>query len=431
MTLRYMIATAALALSTPVIAQDEAPTTMEAAEQTALETRAEQVIGVVNGDIPPGEVFTDGFLAVVPVAQFEAISQQLTSQFGAAVSVESVDPPEGTRAALAIRMERAIARGGLAIDLTDDNRISELLFQSFETLDDSPEKIEAELAALPGKTSWWFGPIDGGEPVMASDDDPQMALGSTFKLYVLAALAREVAEGKRSWNDTVTLSGSRSFPSGMMQDWPEDAPVTLHTLASLMISISDNTATDELIRVLGRDAVHAAVVDSGHSSPVLNDPFLTTRDMFLLKAGPQARLSAYRSGSASERLQILDAIDEPALPTSRVQAAFSGGPVALDVEWFASASDLASLFRFMRKTGDEGAFGIMAINPSIPKQTLSRWTYAGYKGGSEPGVLNLTWLLTDAEGRDHALVLSWTNEEANLDQTALDLIAQRIIALPQ
>lgn len=422
----------ALLLAQPTFAQsgasEEAETT---SELTVLEMRAEQVVALLNGEGDPQEIFTQGFLAAVPPAQLAGIVQQLSGQFGAALAVESLEPPGGNRAALEIRMERAIARGGIAIDTADNNKISELLFQSFDPLNDDSEQIETDLSALPGEVSWWFGPTDGTSPALSGGSSEAMPVGSTFKLYVLAALAREVAAGERNWSDTITLSDERSFPSGMMQDWPVNAPVSLHTLASLMISISDNTATDELIRVLGRDVILQTLVDSGHSEPSLNTPFLKTRDMFLLKAGPDERLNAYREGDAAMRGQILDTIDRPALSLDQVRTAFSGAPVALDVEWFASASDLISLFRFMRQTSDPEAFAIMAINPSMAPANRTDWSYVGYKGGSEPGVLNLTWFLTDETGRDHALVLSWANPDTVVDTTALELIAQRILSLPR
>ena len=424
-------ALALAALATPLSAQENAQTATTETEQTALEMRAEQVVALLNGEIEPEEVLTEAFVAQVPPAQLKAISAAWTAQYGKALSVEELPNADGTRSAIAIRFERAIARGGIAIDAGEDNRISELLIQSFDLVGDTPAKIAADLDALPGDVSYWFGPLDGSDPVLAGAPDQQMPLGSTFKLYVLATLAREVAQGKRDWSDQVSLAEPRSFPSGMMQDWPKDAPVTLHTLASLMISISDNTATDQLIEVLGRDAVFQTMVDSGHSEPALNDPFLTTREMFLLKSGPEGRLATYQRNDAEVRMQVLDGLETFDTPASEVEAAFLNGPVALDVEWFASAADLADLMRFMRKTADQEAFAIMGINPSMLGTSLPEWAYVGYKGGSEPGVLNLTWLLTDHEGRDHGLVLSWRNEAANLDSAALEAIAQRIHALPR
>ena len=421
------LALAALAFSAPLGAQES--DTVDTAEQSALETRAEQVVALLNGEIEPEEVMTSAFIAQLPPEQLKAISAAWVAQYGEARSVEELPDPGGTRSTLAIRMERAIARGSFAIDSNENNRISELRFQSFERVGDTPDAIASDLDALPGDVSYWFGPLDGGAPLLASAENPQMPLGSTFKLYVLAALAREVAQGKRNWDDVVTLTDTRSYPSGVMQDWPSQAPVTLHTLASQMISISDNTATDQLITLLGRDVVAQAMVDSGHSEPALNTPFLTTRELFLLKGGPVSRLASYRRSDAEVREQILDGMDTPALSANEIEAAFLIGPIALDVEWFASAADLANLFGFMRETADPQAFAILAIKPSMMPSSRPNWRYVGYKGGSEPGVLQLTWLLTDKEGRDHVLVLSWRNEAANVDTSALEAIAQRIHAL--
>ncbi|MEM7778898.1 MAG: serine hydrolase [Pseudomonadota bacterium] len=415
----------------PALAQDGEVQASVSDERNWLQTRADQVIQILNGEAPP-DIFTDGFVAAVPPAQMEAISAQLVGQFGRALAVESLEPLAGNRAALAIRMERAIARGSIGIDPGADNRVGELLLRTFEPIDDSASQIEADLAMLPGKVSWWFGPIDqDSAPIMASEWTEQTPLGSTFKLYVLATLAREVAEGERAWDDVVTLSETRSFPSGVMQNWPSGAPVRLQTLATLMISISDNTATDALIDILGRDAVFQTLVESGHSQPELNDPFLKTREMFLLKAGPEERLAAYQTADSEAREDILDALEDTPVSDTTVFAAFSGGPIAIDVEWFANADDLTALMRFMRETADPEAFEIMAINSLMTATASANWAYAGYKGGSEPGVLNLTWLLTDDGGRDFALVLSWSNEAANIDEMTMTLIAQRILSLPR
>lgn len=402
------------------------------AERSPIEMRSEQVVSLLNGvlDTPVEEVFAPSFLAAVPPAQLQAISAQLTSQFGKAIAVQRLDPADGTRSALEVRMERAIAKGGIAIDPAQDNRISELLFQTFEPVDDSIEKISADLEALPGEVSAYFAPLDGGKPALAINADEQFAIGSTFKLYVLAALGNEIASGSADWDDVVALS-EKSFPSGRMQDWAEGAPVTLHTLASMMISISDNTATDQLIAELGREKVFETLVATGHSRPDLNNPFLTTREMFLLKAGQEEWRTDYAASNPEKRNAILQEVRSAKIQEDAIRKAFSGGPVAIDIEWFASGSDLAKLFRFMREKSDPQVFEIMAINPSMSDDTRTKWSYAGYKGGSEPGVLNLTWLLTDEAGQDHILALSWNNPEASLDQSALELIAQRLLALPR
>jgi Beta-lactamase enzyme family len=411
------------------LAQEPEATASSAQQQTPLELRADQVVDLLNGEIEPESIFSDGFLSAVPSPQFKAIAIQLTTQFGAALSVEALDPSSGNQAALEIRMERAVGKGSITIDPSNDNLVSGLLFRTFEPIDDNVEKIEADLKALTGDVTWWYGPLGGNSPaITSSGSDKQMPVGSAFKLYVLATLTREVGEGKRSWGDAVILGDTRSFPSGMMQDWPAGAPVTLHTLASMMIAISDNTATDALIDELGREAILETLRDSGHSRPELNAPFLKTRELFLLKAGPEGRLRTYLGGTAQLRQQILDGMEGEEVSTGEVQAAFSGAPIALDVEWFASANDIAKLMIYIRERADPIALGIMAINPSMPDRLRSKWLYSGYKGGSEPGVLNLSWLLTDANGQDYALILNQRDDDVRFDPTALELIAQRLLS---
>ncbi|MCK0128404.1 serine hydrolase [Erythrobacter sp. F6033] len=426
-----LLLTFAFAPTTPLAAQDGAAP--DQAELAPIQMRSEQVIALLNGelDVPLEEIFTDGFLQAVPEAQLKGLSTQLTTQFGRAVSVEKLAPPAGIRSALAIRMERAIGRGGIAIDPNDDNRISELLFRSFDPIDDSVEKITADLNALPGKVGVYFGPIDGENPIIGVNTDDQFAIGSTFKVYVLAALNRRIKSGEEFWDTTTDLSiARRSFPSGMMQDWPNPAPVTLQTLATMMISISDNTATDALMRHVGVDAVIDEMIASGHSQPQRNVPFLTTREMFALKAAGDETLTRFRAAPVSEKAEILRQLNDSDLDVNLVQSAFSGGPVALDVEWFASPNDLRKLYVHMLDQGSDVPLKVMSVNPSMADNGWQNWSRAHYKGGSEPGVLNLTWLLYNRAGFPYVLTLSWNNPDANVDETALELLAQRIMALP-
>lgn len=421
-----------LGFAVPLSAQEVGTPSAETSEteESPLRIRSEQVVALLNGDGDPSELFTEGFLTAVPPAQLAAISQQLTTQFGKALSVEGLYPINTTRAGLHVRLERAIAKGGIAIDTNDGNRISELLFQEFEPVDDSPEKIEADLRALPGEVSALYAPVSGLPPVISVNPDKQMAIGSTFKLYVLAALAQDIRIGKYAWEDVVKLD-TKSFPSGAMQDWPEGAPVTLHTLASMMISISDNTATDQLIKLLGKDRLATLLDHSGHSDVSLNEPFLTTRELFLLKGGDKDRLAAYSAADRDARAQILAGLEDNPASSGEIQRAFSSGPIAIDIEWFSSARDLEDLFLYMASYADDTVYDILAINPSVPPPMRERWDYIGFKGGSEPGVLNLTWLLVDKDGDGHVLTLSWSNPDANVEQTQLELIAQRILSLPR
>lgn len=402
-----------------------------AAELPGLEMRAEQVLKVIDGALPDAydEVFTDAFLADVPPDQLSALSGQLVAQYGEAQAVESIRAASASQAEVRFRMERAIVVAQLTLDRSDGNRILGLLLTGSEPVDDNLAKIEADLASLPGTVRAYFSPLGEGVPSIDMGSDEPMPLGSTFKLYVLAALAQDIAEGTRRWSDVVTLD-TASFPSGQMQDWPQGSPVTLHTLASMMISISDNTATDQLIEIVGRERILDVMAQSGHSDPSLNTPFLNTRELFELKGGSTDRLEAYRDGDDMDKGAILATVDG-SVTAAQIEAAFATGPVALDIEWFATPRDLANLFAHMKRSADEAAFPIMAINKNATAIVAENWAYIGYKGGSEPGVLNLTWLLQDKAGDWHILTLGWSNPDAALDEDRLGQIGQRILALPR
>lgn len=276
----------------------------------------------------------------------------------------------------------------------------------------------------------WFAPLGGGKHAIGIGADQPLALGSTFKPYVLVALAEDVKAGRRRWTDVVPLT-EKSYPSGRLQDWPKGAPLTLHTLASLMISISDNTATDQLITALGRERILKLMKESGHADPRANDPFLTTRELFVLKTIDPVFLERWRARTpdAMTAAEVLMVAANPSL--DEVNAVFAQGPEAIDIEWFASPADLAKLFAHVRKTADPKAFEIMAINPSATPPIKENWRYIGFKGGSEPGVVNLTWLLTDKAGRDWVLTLGWNNAAAVVDEGKPEGIAQRILLLPR
>ncbi|WP_374405688.1 serine hydrolase [Pelagerythrobacter sp.] len=426
-----MLRTIALGLAlaaSPIQLAAQPPQPQEDAVPGPIATAAEGVVAVLRGEKPAAEVFAPAFLAAVPEAQLTALAQQLAAQFGPLQGLEGADPVGPDGANIAIRYERAIARGPMQLDA--QGLVIGLRLNQFDPIDDSAEKITADLAALPGATSVYYAPLaEGAEPILAANADRQFAIGSTFKLYVLSALARQIAAGEHSWDEVVPLA-VKSLPSGMAQNWPKGAPVTLHTLATLMISISDNTATDQLIAVVGRDAIAEELRASGHSAPDRTLPFLTTLELFGLK-GDLPRGQAYAAADEAEQKRLLDAFaQEIAGDPERIVKPTFTQPTEIDtLEWFASGRDLAALLRRIGALDDPTAREITAVSPAMPEAKRGEWRYVGYKGGSEPGVLNLTWLLQDEAGAWRVLSLSWNDPQAPVDAGTLELIAQRILSL--
>lgn len=417
---------AAMLPAGPAMAQDiQEPVTAD-----SIERRAADVAAVLRGEAAANEVFAKAFLAAVPEAQLRALTAQMEGQFGALQGLEGVEQIGPDSAVIALRFDRMIVRGPMTIGEADPRLVVGLLLNDYQPVDDDVDTIRANIAALPGVVSVLYAPLDAAAPpTFAINSDRQMAIGSTFKLYILAALARSIASGERKWSDVASLD-RKSLPSGQMQNWPEGSPVTLHSLASMMISISDNTATDVLLHEVGVDAVEAELIGSGHADPDRTLPFLSTLQMFALK-GTEDNLRKYEAASEVGQRRILDDFEDDfgGDPKLITPPRFTE-PAAIDtVEWFASGDDLRKLMRTLADLPDPTARQIMSINTALPKARRDEWRYTGYKGGSEPGVLNLTWLLQDKAERWYVLAMSWNNTEAAVSHSDFELLAQRILPL--
>ena len=311
-------------------------------------------------------------------------------------------------------------QGRLSAHITLNNRgqIAGLFFQPAPEATGLEAAIE-QLQAFPGQVNFLVL-ADGAELVSLNANQP-LAVGSTFKLAVLAALRQQIETGQRSWSDVVELRPEwKSLPSGFLQTWPDGSRLTLETLATLMISVSDNTATDALIQILGREAVEAFTLR--------NRPFLTTREAFTLKT-PQnlEMLQRYRPLSSIQgRQQILDEIADYPLPdigrTARTNEEQSDGqPTALDIEWFFTPRELCEL---MAQVAD---LPLTGINPASGVVNAKDWGRVAYKGGSEPGVLNLTHQLEAENGRTYCISMTWNNSEAPLDEMRMFTLYSAII----
>jgi hypothetical protein len=277
-------------------------------------------------------LFTPSFLAQVSPAQFRTIAAQLGS-LGHFQIAKMTRPAPGAGAPGSAVIQLTSDKGysmpmTLVVDQAAPNLVSGLVFGAPARITASLDDIMKELHALPGHASLYVARVNGSTlvPIVAEDTARAMALGSAFKLYVLAELVRQIEGGQRHWADVVPIdSMSKSLPSGFLQTWPAGTPITLQTLATLMISQSDNTAADHLLHILGRENVERIQGAAGHTQPSLNEPFLSTREMFVLKSPDRvAELNRYLAGSTAERRVVL--ADPVLVARQRRGPDFSKGP---------------------------------------------------------------------------------------------------------
>lgn len=96
--------------------------------------------------------------------------------------------------------------------------------------------------------------IESGEELHI-DADRVFPLASVFKTPVLCEAVRQIHEGRFRFEDRWTLTmGEKNLPSGILVYFQDGLMPTVRDLLTLMINISDNTATDMIMHRLGKDA---------------------------------------------------------------------------------------------------------------------------------------------------------------------------------
>jgi hypothetical protein len=411
---------------------------MRAPAEEMLERRAREAAGIL-AEKPswPEDLFHPSFTAQVSDEKLAIIGRQFFQKCGGVKAVQqtsSKGPHAGTFDL--ITEKDLVVPMTLAVDDQPPFEVTTLLFGApVPMMKDLADAVKA-LRALPGRVSfgaWKLGDGDP-EPLATLEPDAPLAIGSAFKLYVLGALVREVGEGRRQAAEVVTLGpDTRSLPSGILQSWPMGSPITLDTAANLMISVSDNTATDLLMATLSRERVEAMLAPMGMKDPARTRPFLSTGEMFRLKfvQGGQAGDVYAKLDETARRAFLRERLPAGDLSLDSIDPLAFAEPRQVDsVEWFASPADLCRGMDWLRRNTEQGeAAGLRAALSINRGLAISEdpFPWVGFKGGSEPGVMNLTYLLRSAAGEWFAVVATWNDAKRTLDETRFASLVQRAI----
>lgn len=122
--------------------------------------------------------------------------------------------------------------------------------------------------------------IESGEQTDVNGDKP-FPMASTFKIPILATLCTQLEAGKFSLDQRINLKQEdKSAGSGILPFFEAGLEPTLLDLATLMIIISDNTATDMTVDFLGG----ADVIESYMHKLGLNNIYFKMNCKDLLKS---------------------------------------------------------------------------------------------------------------------------------------------------
>lgn len=300
----------------------------------------------------------------------------------------------------------------LGVEPVEPHRIATLFFEQvvLPTRVTKPPKdwseLDARLKRLAPEVSFVAAEVTGGscQPIHAYRAEESLGVASSFKLYVLGELTRQLAAGEITWDELLAIDPSLiSLPSGDLRLQPPGTLLPVRTFAEQMISASDNTATDHLIARLGRERVEAAFGAMGQVDPSRNQPLLLTREWFAIKMRyGRGEVRQYLRADPEERRRMLAEEVDPVADTLSELEPWPGIYYIDAIEWFASAGDLCRAMSYLQQAGTTGGMtpvlDTLSLNPGYAFDARD-WAYVGYKAGFESGVNSVNWLLQRQDGR--------------------------------
>jgi beta-lactamase class A len=102
-----------------------------------------------------------------------------------------------------------------------------------------------------------------GGPEVAVGAEVPVVMASTFKIAVAVAFEREVSAARLDPTERVTVTSRYRIGGVGVAGCADDVEMSWRDLSLLMLTLSDNAATDLIYRRIGRDAVDAVLADLG------------------------------------------------------------------------------------------------------------------------------------------------------------------------
>ena len=131
------------------------------------------------------------------------------------------------------------------------------------TLDQQVQQIAAQHH---GQVAVYAKNLKTGQEVSLRPDQP-VQTASVIKLALLYRAMLQIRAGKAHWSDPVTLTReNQTDGSGVLGFFDTPVKLTLKDILTMMVIVSDNTATNVAIDTLGLDQVNQEMTKLGYKS---------------------------------------------------------------------------------------------------------------------------------------------------------------------
>jgi len=123
--------------------------------------------------------------------------------------------------------------------------------------------IHEEIASFPGNAGVFAKNLTTGEEI-AVDPDTIRPTASTIKVSIMIEFFRQVEEGTVSLDQILVANEENATRgSGILRDLSPGVALRAIDVATLMIVVSDNQATNMLIDLLGMEKINKTMADNG------------------------------------------------------------------------------------------------------------------------------------------------------------------------
>ncbi len=132
--------------------------------------------------------------------------------------------------------------------------------------------ILQKMERMEGQAGFYYRDLGSGKTAEFRADERFLA-ASVIKLPLMAAILLLRSRGEASFRDLVTIRDDQKVPGcGAVQHMTGTVTLDVESLGKLMITISDNTATNALFRYCGEERIRTLFAELGLSGSQLNRP---------------------------------------------------------------------------------------------------------------------------------------------------------------
>lgn len=161
------------------------------------------------------------------------------------------------------------------------------------------ETILEQLKSFEGEVSFYYKNLITGETLGFQENIPLEA-ASVIKIPVLVEAFSRIEVGTLDKNGMISIKKEDKLPScGALSYMHDGLMVTFEDLYTLMIILSDNTATNLLIKYLGVEQINSTLGKLGLKNTKINRLLFDSKQSAL---GVQNYISAYDIGSLFEKM---------------------------------------------------------------------------------------------------------------------------------